>query len=1205
MNRYYNMVKMHEKIMENQDTEEIYALREELKNYNLVDFLKKVSALMLFPINQSKSVIFQCMISTALSIPKDEMYDSNIMSIGKFKKFVNKFQNLHRILMVDPPEFPFVLPVMYYDNYHVYMGTNSLSASNLNTLLKILMVHKSEIDIETYNRINRIILGLLNISENIFIKTKLKFKELKSYSKDEDIFIPTADLLQEYEELIEFSDEYILERLSNTAEELTCKFGDIKKEDISDFNNQFFYDKPLIRTDKGFIILDVTTIISLIMKKTIENLINNKELDIIKLYNEYTKINLSHDFFRLKHTSIDPKVFNLSLVNSENYCESIYTNGNDGIIIDIILFDDGKDFIKQKDYRIPLKEDYISKRIEIIKNKLIYKNIDENNIVTVITPTTIGRNMYFSTYKSEMKDILILSTYEIEAISINEDKENLFLQRYLVARKKLKYYKKNNFSELNAIALYVKNGYSFYINDLVDVKKTFLYFIGEYSSDYILKAYIKEGKHLCDGIEKNTKIEVIRIDGNIYFAPELFLLKKINQVYENKNFILWCITDKIKDHNLYSIYKNFIDLIMFWFNQMNNILYEKKTKNIIEIKIEQNYYDFLKIKNSTMELKSLLKYEKNKNEIIIYLTPELYQYFAYIDNSREKEFIKQLLQILNQEINEDDFNLIFKGNYKKKTIAINSIEDPYMIPIENNNPIQISHSDENVILDEIGEYLLNELKIEYGPIEDAQIINKVVGRLYDNLKTKLSLYDKEKIIKILYFQYEYIIANLNVRGVYYSNDIECYKEHVNEIKEQYNELNKISVALKFLIELESSLKNTDLNEISQYNLEFMLAIASEIIEWAYIGDLVYYKMLESPIELLKSNRIGFGHEIINRASRAMYTAWDENMSPKWKDKAKKLDKYIPNLVELNKDEFETAFMDEFKYTFQDFQEVIFFLLENAEKDDQYLNGIIEIDINECLKSLNDKIQEEVILKILDSLSLQEREEYLKPPEPYDPEDVYPWRFNRELSLSRKPLIIYSGKIIYGYRVLSNSVNFLFNLISTARFKAKGSKMKKYISKIEKNKGRRFNDIVYNVISENKNIIVDKNVKKINKKKIVGSDNNELGDIDVLCISPEKGIINLIETKDFSLSRNFYEMHNEYKKMFDFQDKKSFYNKHMKRVNWAKEHIEDIRTQYSLPNKEWKITYLFIVDDNLISKDVFKVKVNITTLKRLTRDLLFK
>ena len=114
MDKYYNMIK---EIIEKKDVEEIYALREELKNYNMIEFLKRVSALMLFPINQSKSVIFQCIISTALSIPKDEINNSNIMSIGKFKKIVNKFQNLHRREMVDPPEFPFVLPIMYDDNY--------------------------------------------------------------------------------------------------------------------------------------------------------------------------------------------------------------------------------------------------------------------------------------------------------------------------------------------------------------------------------------------------------------------------------------------------------------------------------------------------------------------------------------------------------------------------------------------------------------------------------------------------------------------------------------------------------------------------------------------------------------------------------------------------------------------------------------------------------------------------------------------------------------------------------------------------------------------------------------------------------------------------------------------------------------------------------------------------------------------------------
>ena len=61
----------------------------------------------------------------------------------------------------------------------------------------------------------------------------------------------------------------------------------------------------------------------------------------------------------------------------------------------------------------------------------------------------------------------------------------------------------------------------------------------------------------------------------------------MNQVYENNNFVLWCITDEIKDQELYNIYKNFIDLIMYWFNQMNDILQEKEAKIIIKIKIHK------------------------------------------------------------------------------------------------------------------------------------------------------------------------------------------------------------------------------------------------------------------------------------------------------------------------------------------------------------------------------------------------------------------------------------------------------------------------------------------------------------------------------------------------------------------------------------------------------------------------------------------
>ena len=73
------------------DWTKITQLREELKVYNMYDFLNNISSLMLLPENQSKSVIFQLMISTALSIPENECNLNSKMSIGKLKYFIKSF----------------------------------------------------------------------------------------------------------------------------------------------------------------------------------------------------------------------------------------------------------------------------------------------------------------------------------------------------------------------------------------------------------------------------------------------------------------------------------------------------------------------------------------------------------------------------------------------------------------------------------------------------------------------------------------------------------------------------------------------------------------------------------------------------------------------------------------------------------------------------------------------------------------------------------------------------------------------------------------------------------------------------------------------------------------------------------------------------------------------------------------------------------
>lgn len=692
----------------------------------------------------------------------------------------------------------------------------------------------------------------------------------------------------------------------------------------------------------------------------------------------------------------------------------------------------------------------------------------------------------------------------------------------------------------------------------------------------------------------------------IYFSHRgLFLLKTLNQVYENNRFVLWCISENINVEELYGIYEAFTDFIMFWLNKMNEILAEYEAFYIIKLKTTYNYLDFLTEVNEDNSLENIFEHRIKDNEIEIELTPQLFQFLNVKNNTREKILMKKLIEILNIKIDNDIYEKIFSNQYIKKILAFDTLKDGYMVPMDETYRLSISNSDKNLINDDIGTYLHDELLVPYGIIKDNNVINKVVENLYCKLKEHICKFQKDELLKYLYLNSEKIISELYLSYAYYANNISAYPEHLREIQQNYNEINKVSVALKFLIELTSALKFNDGKVVSQYDTEVMLALAFEIIEWAYVNDLIYYHMISSPIKLLNSNRIDFDRTIINKSAQILFDSREETMSVIGIEKNKLLQKYKSIRESIDEEELKKAFYYEFDFSFEEFEELSCILLEYARKNDKFLNGICEMRIDYLMELAKDKIKISQVIKVIERLSLQERDDYLKPFLPYKPEDVYPWRFNRELSLNRRPLIIYKDIMIYGYRTLYNSIFFLLDLISSCKLKARSSEMKRYISKMEQIKGKNFNDLVYNYIISNSNLIVDKNVKKINGKKIRGKDNNDLGDIDILCISETKGIIKVIETKDFYLAKNFYEIYNEYVKMFDISNRKSFYMKHMKRVQWIEEHIDDVRKQYNLSDKKWKVSYLFVVDDNLVSKDVFDINVEITTLRNFNLDKLWK
>jgi len=195
----------------------------------------------------------------------------------------------------------------------------------------------------------------------------------------------------------------------------------------------------------------------------------------------------------------------------------------------------------------------------------------------------MGRNFVFKVPNIGI-DVICLHKYELRAIAINETNQNMFLKRYLIAKKRIKIMP-SLFSELNLIGIYTEKDYSFYFDDNIDMVKTSLHYLGEYSSSYIEKADKKENKHLVPSYDKNYNCEVIRNNDDIYIVNSHFGDKRLKLCIEKENSIIWVITDIIEDVNSLGLYKNLIDYITYW---LNLYLTDLKNKLSITIKLKLN-----------------------------------------------------------------------------------------------------------------------------------------------------------------------------------------------------------------------------------------------------------------------------------------------------------------------------------------------------------------------------------------------------------------------------------------------------------------------------------------------------------------------------------------------------------------------------------------------------------------------------------------
>lgn len=1023
------------------------------------------------------------------------------------------------------------------------------------------------------------------------------------------VVLPDSSIIKEYANYVVFDEQrirYLLGNYEELLEDIVISFG---IENIGSMNNRPFYCKPFIRNvkEKTIILLNVSLLptFAFFQSLRLAEEFGIKE-KVTRRYNEYIWESCNKSLNLLGHYKIKEALLGIELTNNDYYREQIITVYNNQLMLVVFICDDAYNYVEDT-----MHDEYPDERHTMIfEKRMIYyyekiqkMEVGADNFYCMIILNSMGRGIVLKEKKKLSSfEGLKLNPFELHCISVNERNRDNFLPKYIRAKSKLKVGIPYLFSELNQICIYTSNDYSFYLGDDFNFGETMLYITPGYSIEYISRALEEKGSILLESYKdgRKTRVELRDRIRNIYEESECRNVKKSSICIRFSNCVIWITSDEIKDELDVNIYMSIMDALSYWLAEckiiienmnLNDTLYHF---NVILNGDKKTYYYAPTEDNALIDLISIEGWGRHYNMI---WSPKAFGQMTCKTNVKEKELCQMVLDVLKQNTfilydYTEDIGTIFRNPMKKKFCSVDIETTPYLKPIVYGNNRKVRVEDEDYLLDIIGKIVLKTGKWGYGIISDrdrTKIANDVVEILYGMLQDEVEQLNPDNLVEEIYFDLEETLYRIMLTEKRYAYDVACYPEEEQYMKD-YNDLNQTSLALKFMMEYVAAKPPKGKKILGSGTYEYILAICSLIIDWAYKNDLFYYNIFDTPIEILKSGRIGmkcdefkntYQYGDMLRRKQLYYNSsgdFRKEYTIKQEDYSELLDE---------------AFLSDYGYTFEQFYKVIGGIVNygnERERDEVFVED--KDVLIEYLLRLKIDLTLDVVVRVLRDISLTERDDFLKLPSEFRKEDVYPWRFNRAYSFTRRPIIIRENDVIWGNRQLNHMFLYIIDLIHNGKLSTKDNKMAMLIGRISDERGQIFNQLIVDMLLDMGVFRIEPNVKKINKKMIADQKGNTLGDIDVLIIDEEMHHIYVAEVKDFNFSRNPYEIQLEYQKMFVDGEKKCYATKHNKRVNWIRKHMEDLKLQYSLDDVLWEVSGLFIVSKPLISTQVYRQNIEV-------------
>lgn len=605
------------------------------------------------------------------------------------------------------------------------------------------------------------------------------------------------------------------------------------------------------------------------------------------------------------------------------------------------------------------------------------------------------------------------------------------------------------------------------------------------------------------------------------------------------------------------------------------------------------------------------------NSITVTVTAALTSILRTADNSGERNIIEIVLRGFAQLLPEQNRHLLNEDAIRKaidKFAPIGPKKKMLFLSLENDPQLDDSNiphyrrnqeADASEVLDQLGLHLSQ--KYSQGPIPPEQgneVLKESVRFFVAELETLILSLSPEGLLEHLIAEHEAVVRERAFSRLTLPTRLACYGsagELQKQLEDEIPSVNHAALAGRFLIELTTVLAPHGFRPISLACFDQMRALSMEIINDGMLSDLVHFKLSELRLSMLPSGRRGINaddyrtalHSYMEVFAAEQLSESSKSFSRYWTQREVRRSEFL--------DDLDTATKAEFGHSLSDMLTFLWSVMNFGHKLNR---GVASMERSELLRNVHTtcNLSEASTAALFELFALNRRDSLFQIQPPFRPEDAYPWRFNRNLSYLRRPLIVRKTEngeeVLWGNRHVEDAGRYLVQICMSGRLRAQSAELRALVGRIHHNVGTDFNEKVENFFSTFSGMLVKKNFKKL---KTAAGLQRPPGDIDVLLVDTITKKVYPIECKNLSIARTPFELATEINEMLGTTGSKSMIEKHERRVEWCRTHLNEILHEFHVDSrKRWSVQPIVVVAQPLLTSHLRQSPIPILTFDQLKR-----